>query len=145
LVRPGSFSAVSRVGLGCSLPFGPASHSKSFDLLCFAIALFICARLLRLRTGWSFVSFLCSFLFVVVAVLIHVVPSWHFPHLLQSFCFSVRFPRLFVLFLPFILSYIPDLFFVVFPGIWFSSVRSVCDAWSAIRIILILSIFPQSA
>jgi hypothetical protein len=48
---PGSFSAVSRVGLGCSVPFGPASHSKSFDLLCFAIALFICSRLLRLRTS----------------------------------------------------------------------------------------------
>jgi hypothetical protein len=64
----------------------------SFALLSvfLTLALFLWSRMLGL-SDTSFVSFLFSFLFAFVVVLVHLIPS------LQSFCFSVRLPGLFIL------------------------------------------------
>jgi hypothetical protein len=55
--------------------------------------LFLCSHTLRLFDT-SFISI--AFTFVVVRV--HTISSLHFPDSLQSFCFSVRLPGIFVLF-----------------------------------------------
>jgi hypothetical protein len=55
-----------------------------------SLALFLCSQTLRL-SGTSFVSFLFSFLFAFVVVLVHLISS------LQPFCSSVRLLGLFVL------------------------------------------------
>jgi hypothetical protein len=84
----------------------------------------VSAHCVFLTQRWL-VSFLFCFLFVVVVFLINLIPSLHFSHSLQSFCFSVHLLVLFVLFLSFILSCAPDLFFVVLPRIRLSSVLSL--------------------
>jgi hypothetical protein len=63
-----------------------AFHRWRFLSVFLSLALFLCSRTLCL-SGTSFVSFLFAF----VVVLVHLIPS------LQSLCFSVHLPGLFIL------------------------------------------------
>jgi hypothetical protein len=65
------------------------------------------------------VFFLFCFWFAVVVVLTDLVPSLYFFDCLRSVCFTVRLPRLFVSFLSFVLSCVPDVLFLVLPRIQF--------------------------
>jgi hypothetical protein len=46
---------------------------------------------------WCIIRLLSvQILFALVVFLVHLIPSLHFPYSLQSFCFSIRLPGLFV-------------------------------------------------